>query len=139
MALRSQLSGVVAAGLMAAACSSVTEVELGDERRLELNTLTAPASVVSGQPLEVEIRYGIGACDEVTAVSGQLSSANRLELQVRGRFVSPPQGAACIDILYHRDTSFTVIVPQPGVLAVVGLQPANRDPLERFVTVRSPD
>lgn len=138
MVLHGQLSGVVAAGLVAVACSSVTEVKVGEERRLPLNSLTAPSTVVSGQPLEVQIRYGIGACDEVTAVSGQLS-ANRLEVEVRGRFVSPPEGAACIDILYHRDTSLTVVAPQPGVLAVLGLQPAGGDPLERFVTVSPPN
>lgn len=139
MALPSQLRGLVAAGFVAVACSSVTEVKFGDERRLALSNLTAPSAVVSGQPLEVEIRYGIGACDEVTAVSGQLSAANRLEVQVRGRFVPPPQGAGCIDILYQRDTSVTVIAPAPGVLAVVGLQPPDGDPIERFVTVSSPN
>lgn len=138
MVLQGQLSGVVWAGLVAVACSPVTEVRFGDERRLPLSSLAAPSTVVSGQPLEVDIRYGIGACDEVTAVSGQLS-AGRLEVQVRGRFVAPPQGGACIDILYHRDTSLTVIAPEPGILAVVGLQPAGGDALQRTVTVRPPD
>lgn len=138
MALRSQLSGVVGAGLAALACSSATEVELRDER-LELNSLTAPSTVVSGQPLKVDIRYGIGACDEVTAVSGQLVAVNRLEVQVRGRFVPPPQAAGCIAILYHRDTSLTVIAPQPGVLTVVGLQPREAAPIERSVTVSPPN
>jgi hypothetical protein len=127
------------AGFVAVACSSVTEVKPRDERRLELNDLTAPTTVVSGQPLVVDIRYGIGGCEEVTAVSGQLSAANRLEVEVRGRFIPPPQGAGCIDVLYHRDTSLTVIAPHPGVLAVVGLQPAGGGPIERSVTVSSPN
>lgn len=139
MALQSRLSGVLAAGFVAVACSSVTEVKFGDERRLPLNDLTAPSTVVSGQPLEVDIRYAVGACDEVTAVSGQLIAVDRLEVQVRGRYVPPPQGTECIDILYHRDTSLTVIAPQPGSLAIVGLQPGDGDPIERSVTVSPPN
>lgn len=133
MTFRSRLGGVVAAGLVSVSCSTVTEVQAGDER-LALNNLTVPATVVSAEPLSVQIRYAIGACDVVTAVSGQLSGTNRLEVEVRGRFVPPPPPGACIDILYWRDTTLAVTAPQPGVLTVAGLQP-DGDPIERTVTV----
>lgn len=132
MTFRSRLSGVVAAGVLSVSCSTVTDVEAAD-RRLALENLTAPTTAVSTQPFPVEIRYEIGACDEVTAVSGQISGGNRLEIEVRGLHVPPP-GGGCPDILLVRDTTLTVIAPQPGLLSVIGLQPQGA-PIERTVTV----
>lgn len=133
MTFRSRLGGVVAAGVVSVSCSTVTEVEAGDHR-LALENLTAPTTVVSSQPFAMEIRYGIGACDEVTAVTGQMSGGNRLEIEVRGRFMPVPPLGACIDILYSRDTTLVVTAPEPGALTVAGLQPEGA-PIERTVTV----
>lgn len=137
MTFRSRLGGVVAAGVLSVSCSTVTEVQ-ADDRRLGLSNLTAPTTAVSTQPFPVEIRYGIGACDEVTAVSGQISGGNRVEIEIRARYVPPPPPGACIDILYSRDTTLVVIAPQPGVLTVAGLQPDGA-PIERTVTVTAGD
>lgn len=133
MTLRSRLGRAFAIGVVSVSCSTVTEVEVW-ERRLVLQNLTVPAMVVSAEPLSVGIRYGIGACEEVTAVSGQMSGGNRLEIEVRGKSVPVPAGGGCIDILYLKDTTLVVTAPQPGALTVAGLQPQG-DPIERTVTV----
>lgn len=132
----SRLSRVVAVGVMTISCSTVTQVEPAD-RRLTLIDLAVPATVESAQPLHVQIQYGIGSCETVTAVSGQMTAPDRLEIEVRARYELPVRSTGCPDILFHRDTSLTLVAPQAGALAVVGLQP-DGDPIERSVTVSPP-
>ena len=118
--------------LAAIGCSNgVTEP---DEHRLELRRLETPATLTFGQPLVVGIHYSIGACIELSAVSGQLVGGTRLEIEVLGKHMSLPAGMACLGIVMHRDTTFTFISPPVGQLTVVGLQPWG-PPLESSVVV----
>lgn len=97
----SRLSRVVAVGVMTISCSTVTQVEPAD-RRLTLIDLAVPATVESAQPLHVQIQYGIGSCETVTAVSGQMTAPDRLEIEVRARYELPVRSTGCPDILFHR-------------------------------------
>lgn len=135
MTLRSRLSCVLAAGVGALSCTStVTELKL-DDHRFELWDLAVPRTVITAEPFTIQIRYGMGACDEVTAISGRMAEPTRVELEVRGRFIPGLGNRACPDIQLLRDTVFTMIAPDTGELAIIGLQPGDQDPIERSITV----
>jgi hypothetical protein len=120
----------IAAIVLGTACArAVTEPT---ELRLELARLQVPSTVSAGAPFTVNLRYGIGACQRVTAVAGRLDGRT-LEIEVRGRDVPIPPGTACIAILYLRDTTFTAVAPSPGDLTVVGLQPRGEHLSERVL------
>ena len=116
-----------------AVCACGEPVGPGPEGRLALVSLNAPATLSAGAPLEVGIRYWIGACHVVTdlnrAVRGRV-----VEVEVRGRLFPLPPGSGCPDAIYQRDTSITVVAPPTGTVTVRGLQPGIA-PIEVFVQV----
>ena len=110
----------ITATLVGSACAHAITDPVG--MRLELFGLEAPATVAAGAPLVVSLRYGVGPCQAVTAVTGRMLERT-FEVEVRGRDVPVHTGTACPDILRFRDTTITAVAPTPGDLTVVGLQP----------------
>jgi hypothetical protein len=104
-----------------------------DQIRLPLLRVETPESAVAGASVPVAVRFGIGACFALTAVTVRQTAPARVELEVRARSTAGP-GAVCPDVLFIRDTTVALTAPATGELLLRGLQPDGA-PLERRVVV----
>ncbi len=121
--------------VVTAGCTSEPDAPLTPPviQRATIQSITGPTSSVSGQPVVVTVRYGIGACEEFVGVPRVVAGA-LVDLEVQKR-VTARAGVACPDLLRIVDVPVTLGVFSAGELRVRGLQPFNRTPVEATVTV----